>query len=158
MHYLKPKGTDPTKGELYELSEAGKTLVQKDFNLKTASTQIKVEIVCQWIGEGQSLNILDTIEDAPDKVEFLYWIEAKPEWNTLFQIAKNRRFNQDIENLVDELSNAEGDLEKGKLLEGIMKIRAMAKSADELNRTVVNTKVYPAKAITDLWYKKENDN
>ena len=157
MYYLKPISSDITEGILYKLTDEAqdKILINKNFSFSTCDDLlIKGAIICQWIAEGQSLNLLDEdINGLPSKYEFFTWLENKPELKIIFEKAKMQRMASTVENLYDSVnkSNLSEDT-SDKLTDSITKLSKSIANLDAAPKTIINTRVY-VPPILRKWYK-----
>ena len=155
MYYLKPTGARPTQGMLYLLRKDSKELVRKDFDFaKCKDRYIKGAIICQWVAEGMSLNVIETDKDLPSKYEFMSWLKFDTELKVLFETAQIQRLMSLVEDLYDKI-NANKDELSDEIVEkqtnSLNKLTKYLKEFKMTPRTVVNTRVYVPR-ILDKWY------
>ena len=158
MYYLAPTADSILVGDLYQINKGKRELKQKDFNfVKESDIYIKGAIICQWLTEGQTLEILSNFTELPSKYEFFLWLEESPPLAMLYEKAQFRRALSLTETLYADLQNITADLdakELKKTLFSLNELRKLVKNKDAAVHTVINTRVF-LPPIMKKWYNKE---
>ena len=157
-YYLKPKSANILIGDLYKLKDKKRVLVKKDFKFtqKTA-LNIKAAIICQWVAEGQSLDILDgDIPELPSKYEFYSWLDNDRKLHLAFNKAQKQRAMSLVEKVYQDLNTSEALSEDNikKVKELLESMSKYLKDKDMGPQTIINTRVYVPPIIEKKWYDR----
>ena len=146
MYYLQPISDNIAEGDLYTLEKGIRTLKQKNFHFESCKDVIiKGSIICQWVAEGQSLNILDGKNLAlPFKYEFQLWVEEIDELTTMFQEAQRRRLLSLIEDMYEKINDSKESMDE-KVIErqtdALNRLTKYLKDFKPVPKSIVNTRV-----------------
>ena len=158
-YYLKPTSGNFLEGDLYKINNKEKSLVQRGFSIKpTTSIEIKAAIICQWVAEGQSLDILDQDAEAlPSKYEFYQWLDTDRHLHILFNKAQRHRAMSLVEKVYNDLNSSEALSEDNikKIKELLESMSKYLKDKDMGPQTIINTRVY-VPPVLEKWYDTHN--
>ena len=147
MYYLQSLTDDIAYGDLYQFDKGIRVLKEKNFHFsKCDDIMIKGAIICQWLAEGQSLNVLDdpANKNLPTKYEFYLWIEENEKLNSMFQEAQRRRLLSLIEDMYEKLNNSKEDMDEKtieKQTDALNRLTKYLKEFRTVPKSVVNTRV-----------------
>ena len=157
MYYLQTSAEDPTKGNLYQLKKGLRILHTQDFSFETCDNiSIKGAIICQWMAEGKSLNVLEDYPTLPAKYEFFNWLKVDNALATLFEEAQRQRLLSLVEDLYQRINDNKEDLtEKAieKHTDSLNKLTKYLKEFKAVPKSVVNTRVI-VPPILEKYYDK----
>ena len=161
MYYLKPTHPSILKGSLYKLEGKKKTLVSKYFTIsKDEDSFIIGSIICQWVAEGRSLDVLDSYpDDLPSQYEFHAWLDNDRELKILFESAKNKRHLTIVESIYKNLNKSKGerlsDDSADRIFKALTELRRHLKDSDSGPKTIINTRVFVPRILGDWFDKKD---
>ena len=163
MYFLHLTSSHITEGNLYKFNKGLKVLVKEDWNFgQTDDILIKGSIICQWLSEGRSLNILDDerfksepyFKYLPSKIEFYQWIKVNTDLAILYTEAQKNRLLSLIEDLYEKIKVGKHKMDEKaieKQTESLNKLTKYLKDFQAAPKSVVNTRVY-VPPVLKKWY------
>ena len=158
MYYLKPTEESILKGRLYKFKGKSKELIDKRFVItKTTDPFIKGSIICQWLAEGRSFDVLEEYDALPSKYEFLHWVETDKSLKILYESAKSKRNSLVIDNIYKEVMGSKKLTNENvdKIVKVLSGLQRHLKDIDSGPKTIINTRVFVPK-ILGPWYDKKD--
>ena len=144
MYYMRYK-EDPFKGTLYKRVNNKRILVAKKFRVKDCTDMnVMISLICQWISEGQAIDILDIApKNFPTKIEFYDILDNNPSYAIMFEKAQSNRANSVVEKFYQMVEDADELNEKTAktMLNLLYQIAKIFKDRSTAPKTVIQTEI-----------------